>query len=300
MVIRYRISALIGLALLVLVQTAHADPARLTGKLAQGSLVYGSVEPGSRVWLGERAVRITSKGRFALGFARDAALEQTLKIEGPDGQVSRQTIHLAKRNYNIQRVDGVPSRTVTPSQSSLSRIHTESSRVRDARKTDSERSDFLGPFIWPASGPITGVYGSQRFYNGKPRNPHFGVDVAAPAGADVIAPAAGRVTLAEPDLFYSGGTLIIDHGYGVSSTFLHMSVLNVVVGQVVAKGEKIGEVGSTGRATGPHLDWRMNWYDVRVDPVSIAPPLVDGHTPKVSQPTVVLGKQEQKTEKVDQ
>lgn len=284
MVIRYRIKPLLVVLLWWLAASAHAgESVALKGPLKQGSLVYGSVAPGSRVWLNDTPIRVTRDGRFVIGFAREARLQQTLKVVLPDGQKVSRPLTLAKRQYRIQRVNGVPQGTVTPSPSKLGRIRSEASSVRNARQTDSDREDFLGPFIWPASGPISGVYGSQRVYNGKPRNPHFGVDVAAPAGAAVIAPAGGAVTLAAPDLFYSGGTVIIDHGYGVSSTFLHMRRLDVRVGQKVRQGDKIGEVGSSGRATGPHLDWRMNWYDVRVDPVTVAPALVDGHTPPVTQ-----------------
>ncbi len=279
MVIRYSMTLLVA-ALIAWSALAGADEAvTLSGPLTQGSLVYGQVEPGSQVWLNERPVRVTADGHFVIGFGRDAALEQALKVVSPAGTQSSRALSLTRRDYRVQRVDGVPQRTVTPSPLKAGRIRIEAVEVRRARKADSDRQDFLGPFIWPASGPITGVYGSQRVYNGKPRSPHFGVDVAAPEGAPVLAPAAGTVTLAEPDLFFSGGTVIIDHGYGVSSTFLHMSRLSVRLGQPVEQGEKIGEVGRTGRATGPHLDWRMNWYDVRVDPVSVAPPLVDGHTP---------------------
>jgi murein DD-endopeptidase MepM/ murein hydrolase activator NlpD len=131
----------------------------------------------------------------------------------------------------------------------------------------------LAGFVWPAQGPISGVYGSQRFYNGEPRNPHYGVDVAVPKGTPVHAPAAGVVTLAEPDLYFSGGTVILDHGYRLSSTFLHMSEVSVQVGDELQAGDLIGAVGSTGRATGPHLDWRMNWRQQRIDPQLLAPPM---------------------------
>lgn len=285
MVTRYRIHHwLAGFMLLAAGVIAGgevaAEPATLKGKLAPGSLVYGQVEPGSRVWLNDAPVRVDHGGRFALGFGRDAKFTHTLRVEGPNGVMTLQTIELSSRAYNVQRIEGVPSRTVTPSKEHLARIRAEAQRVREARAVVSDRDDFAGPYIWPARGRITGVYGSQRVYNGEPRRPHYGVDIAAPRGAPVVAPAAGTVTLAEPDLFYSGGTVILDHGYGVSSTFLHMDAVDVKVGQAVAQGERIGKVGSTGRSTGPHLDWRMNWYDERVDPVSVAPPLVDGHTPE--------------------
>ncbi len=286
MVIRYSIKMhLIALlaafaALVSVAVSAETTPTlTLSTGLQPGTLAYGTTEPGAKVWLNDAPVRVTPKGRFVLGFERDAELHQQIRVRLPGGEELDRTVELAPRDYDIQRVEGVPSRTVTPSQRSLDRIRAEAARVKEARTADTDEMAFLGPFIWPAKGRISGVYGSQRVYNGEPRSPHYGVDVAAPEGAPVLAPAEGKVTLAEPDLFYSGGTLIIDHGYGVSSTFLHMSKVEVSVGQQVRQGELIGKVGSTGRATGPHLDWRMNWYDVRVDPVSVAPPLKDGHTP---------------------
>ncbi|WP_227546065.1 M23 family metallopeptidase [Marinobacter fonticola] len=267
----------------------HAEPATLSGSLAQGSLVSGTVAPGSLVWLDDTPVRVSHDGRFALGFGRDAELEYALRVQSPDGTETLQILELEERTYAIQRIEGVPSRTVTPSDKHLARIRAEAEKVKQARTVVSDRLAFLGPYIWPARGRISGVYGSQRVYNGEPRRPHYGVDVAAPRGAPVVAPAAGTVTLAEPDLFFSGGTVILDHGFGVSSTFLHMDAVEVAVGQGVDQGEQIGKVGSTGRSTGPHLDWRMNWYDERVDPVSIAPPLVNGRTPERAQ-TATVGK----------
>ncbi len=188
-----------------------------------------------------------------------------------------QTLQVARREYNIQRVEGVPQATVTPPPEQLERIRREAALVADARAPSIERPELiekvLAGFVWPAQGPISGVYGSQRFYNGEPRNPHYGVDVAVPKGTPVHAPAAGVVTLAEPDLYFSGGTVILDHGYRLSSTFLHMSEVSVQVGDELQAGDLIGAVGSTGRATGPHLDWRMNWRQERIDPQLLAPPM---------------------------
>ncbi|WP_152206364.1 M23 family metallopeptidase [Marinobacter changyiensis] len=249
------------------------------GNLVQGGLLFGDAEPGSQVWLNDRPVRVTGDGRFVLGFGRDAEPNQQVRIAAPGGNEQVRELTLAQRDYDIQRVNGVPSRTVTPSEEHLARIRREAARVRDVRATDSDLRGFLQPFIWPAEGRISGVYGSQRVYNGEPRSPHYGVDIAAPKGSPVIAPAAGMVTMAEPDLFYSGGTLIIDHGYGVSSTFLHLDGFEVEPGQRIEQGDVIGRVGSTGRSTGPHLDWRINWYGVRVDPTTVAPAIVSGHTP---------------------
>jgi len=245
------------------------------GELQQGGFVWGRVTPGSTVTLDGDALDVLADGTTFAGFGRDAAAEAELRVEGPEP--CSQTLQVATREYAIQRVDGVPQSTVTPPAEELERIRREGALVRKARAGTLQRPDLLaealGGFVWPAKGPISGVYGSQRVYNGEPRRPHFGVDVAAPEGAPVTAPAAGVVTLAEPDLFFSGGTVILDHGYRLSSTFLHMSEVLVEVGDELQPGDRIGSVGATGRASGPHLDWRMNWRDQRIDPQLLAPPL---------------------------
>jgi len=255
----------------------------LQGELAQGALILGRSDPGSQIWLNDEPVRVTGDGRFVFGFGREADPDQRLRIITPDGKERVRPLTLARRDYDIQRINGVPSRTVTPSEEHLGRIRREAEQVREVRSTDSDLTGFLEAFIWPAEGRVSGVYGSQRVYNGEPRSPHYGIDIAAPKGSRVTAPAAGIVTMAEPDLFYSGGTLIIDHGYGVSSTFLHLDGFEVALGQRVGQGEVVARVGSTGRSTGPHLDWRINWYGVRLDPTTVAPPLVSGHTPGANQ-----------------
>lgn len=263
----------------LLLMAVPAQALELKGKHKQGALLFGETHPEAEVYLNERTVPVTPDGHFALGFGREAEPEHELRVKKPDGSVERHVVTIEQRDYHIQRVEGVPHETVTPDPKHLERIRNEASRVRQARAEKSEREDFLGDYIWPVEGPITGVYGSQRYFNGEPRQPHYGVDVAAPEGTEVMAPADGRVTLAEDDLFFSGGTLIIDHGYGVSSTLMHLSRLHVDVGDEVRQGDLVAEVGATGRATGPHLDWRMNWFSERIDPTTIAPELVGGHTP---------------------
>ncbi|WP_404361685.1 M23 family metallopeptidase [Marinobacter sp.] len=269
---------ILGLAMMLLA-VSSVQAIELEGDLVQGSLVRGQVEPGSQVFLNDKPLRLTQAGRFVLGFGRSEDLVQTLKVEFPDGTAKVRELVLAERSYDIQRIEGVPSRTVTPSEASLERIRREAEEVRRTRSRDSDLTGFLGEFVWPAEGRISGVYGSQRVYNGEPRSPHYGIDIAAPAGAPVLAPADGVVTMAAPDLFYSGGTLIIDHGFGVSSTFLHLSGFDVTPGQAVKKGQRIARVGSSGRSTGPHLDWRINWFDVRLDPMTVAPAPKSGRTP---------------------
>lgn len=254
---------------------AAADCLELQGSLIQGGLVWGKVPPGSVVKLDGERLDVLEDGTTFAGFGRDAADTAQLVIEGLEP--CRQTLRIDQREYDIQRVEGVPQKTVTPPPEQLERIRREQALVDAAKAQRLARADLLlgalEGFRWPTLGPISGVYGSQRFYNGAAGNPHYGVDVAVPTGTPVRAPAAGRVTLAEPDLYFSGGTVILDHGFRFSSSFLHMSKVLVEVGQEVKPGDVIGEVGATGRATGAHLDWRMNWRNQRIDPQLLAPPM---------------------------
>ena len=238
----------------------------LEGEAVQGGLIFGQAEPGSSVRLDERDVMVAQSGRFVIGFGRDESGTRLLAVRAPDGSEEVLELTVAARDYRIERVDGLPPKTVTPDPESLERIRRDAALVRSARELRDQRTDYADGFSWPAQGRISGIYGSQRVLNGEPRRPHFGVDVAAPTGTPVYAPAPGLVTLAEPDLYYSGGTIVLDHGQGLSSSFLHLSALHVEVGEHVEAGALIGEIGATGRATGPHLDWRMNWLDKRVDP----------------------------------
>ena len=239
------------------------------GEWQQGALLLGTVPEGFSVEYEGQEINVAEDGHFLIGLGRDAATQQTLKVVAPDGQRQAFTYAVVKRSYDIQKVEGVPQRTVTPPEEQLERIRKESQLVAAARKNSLLRAWYQGGFQAPLEGKITGVYGSQRYYNGEPRSPHYGLDYAAPTGALVYAPAAGAVRLAESDLFYSGGTLILDHGYGLNSSFLHLSEILVAEGSLVERGEPIARVGSTGRATGPHLDWRMNWRDTRIDPALV-------------------------------
>jgi len=196
-----------------------------------------------------------------------------VKVVFADGRESTREIKVRRREYRIQRIDGLPPRQVSPTEEDMKRIRREYALARKARARDDARTDFLVDFIWPTIGPISGVYGSQRILNGKPRRPHYGVDVAVPTGTPVRAPAPGIVTLAYPDMFFSGGTLILAHGHGLSSSFLHLSKLVVKAGQRVAQGDIIAEVGATGRVTGAHLDWRMNLKSKRIDPTLLVGPM---------------------------
>lgn len=236
------------------------------GEFKQGGLLIGQVQEGQTVSYQGKTLKLTTNNQFLLGLGRNAPAITTVILNSQDKEPETITLKIAARQYNIQKIEGVPAKTVTPPASDLQRIKQDASMVREARKLVSNKQDFLKGFIKPADGPITGVYGSQRFYNGVPKSPHYGIDYAAPTGTPVIAPADGIVTFAHNDLFYSGGTLIIDHGHGLSSTFLHLSEILVKPDQQVTLGMEIAKIGATGRATGPHLDWRMNWLDQRIDP----------------------------------
>lgn len=250
----------------------HAEP-MLEGDLVQGSLVQGRVPPGSKVEFDGKPVRVSPQGVFIIGFGRDEPGSVVLLTRDPDGVEHRRMLEVARRDYRLQRIDGLPPKKVNPSPEHLARIQREVALVTAVRAKDDPRQDFLDGFIWPARGRISGVYGSQRILNGEPRRPHFGVDIAAPTGTPVVAPAAGVVTLVHEDMYFSGGTLILDHGHGLSSAFLHLSKISVAEGTRVAQGDLIAEVGGTGRATGPHLDWRVNLFDRRLDPQMLVGPM---------------------------
>jgi len=265
-----------GCALLFLAAPGvQAQCPEFSGALEQGGFIWGKVAPGSRVTLNGEVLDVLPDGTTFAGFGRNAPATAQLEVVG--AIPCSETLQIAGREYKIQRGEGVPQETVTPPPERRARIRREATRVANARAPSLQRPELiegvLAGFVWPAQGPISGVYGSQRFYNGEPRNPHYGVDVAAPKGTPVYAPAAGVVTLAEPDLYFSGGTVILDHGYRLSSTFLHMSEVSVAVGDELQAGDRIGAIGATGRATGPHLDWRMNWRSERIDPQLLAPPM---------------------------
>jgi len=252
--------------LVVLLCPLPVRAVELKGEAIQGGLIFGETQPGDRVYLDGDEVMVSENGLFVLGFGRDETGERILLVQGNDGGEERLVLAVAAREYDIERVDGLPPQTVTPDPEAAKRIQEEGAMVANARTRRDQRTDYAAGFAWPAQGRISGVYGSQRVLNGEPRRPHFGLDIAAPTGSPVYAPADGIVTLTHPDMYFSGGTLILDHGQGLSSTFLHLSKILVEAGTYVHQGDLIAEVGATGRASGPHLDWRMNWLDRRVDP----------------------------------
>ncbi|MFT3806508.1 MAG: M23 family metallopeptidase [Arenimonas sp.] len=251
---------------------AAAPLMQLPANVAQGSLLLGRAAGAVRVRYGARDLRLDDRGRFVLGVGREQEGSVELRIEWPDGRSTTSSVPIVDRDFPLEKVDGVPEQTVNPRPEIAARMEREQARVNAARDRDDERSDYAAHFIWPVQGRISGVFGSQRIYNGTPKSPHSGVDVAANQGTAVQAPAGGIVSFADPDLYLTGGTLLIDHGHGVSSNFLHLSRIDVKVGDRVEQGQVIGAVGATGRATGPHLHWGMNWFDVRVDPQLLVDP----------------------------
>ena len=241
----------------------------LQGQWIQGGLLQGRVQPTDSVEFMGRKVRVAGNGLFVIGLGRDAPKQVELVVRDSAGIDTRHEFSVEQREYNEQIINGVPQRTVTPPAEVLERIRHEVELVKKARAGDDHRQDFLAGFRRPLEGKISGVYGSRRVYNGTPGRPHYGLDIAAPMGEPVYAPAAGMVKLVHDDMYYSGGTLIVDHGHGLSSTFIHLSKILVKDGERVESGDPIAEVGAGGRATGPHLDWRINWFDVRIDPALV-------------------------------
>jgi len=259
--------------LLVGVPTFSQAELQLEGSFIQSGLIRGHVSVGSQVYYGDRQLKIAPDGSFILGFSRDASLQQTLILVDPDGTTHQHNFELKPRKYDIQRINGISKRMMDPTEEDLHRISEEAEQVAKARQQDSDRLNFMEEFSWPVIGRITGIYGSQRILNGEPRRPHFGIDIAAPAGTPVKAPAGGVVTLAHKGMFFSGTTLVVDHGHGLSSSFLHLTKILVKQGEQVFQGQPIATVGATGRVTGPHLDWRINWFEQRLDPALFVPPM---------------------------
>jgi murein DD-endopeptidase MepM/ murein hydrolase activator NlpD len=253
---------------------ASADKLELTGDISEGGLVIGTTEPGAKVALDGRPIRLTPAGKFVFGFNRDAEKTATLDVTFPDGMTDHRVLDVARTKYKIQRINGLPEKFVSPNKKQLERIARENGQIVKAREQDMDGAWFAEKFIWPAKGPISGVFGSQRILNGEPRAPHTGLDIAVPVGTELRAPAGGVVSLAQPGFYLTGGTLMIDHGHGLSSVFIHLSEIDVKVGQVVKQGQKLGLTGATGRVTGPHVHWGLYWFDNRLDPQRLVPKTV--------------------------
>lgn len=239
----------------------------LEGNFTQGGLVFGQTVPGASVKLDGEEVMVDDDGRFVFGFGRDSALGARIDVTTPDGAVESRALAIADREFPVQRIDGLDQSKVSGfTEAQLAKIAVDREKKAAARKTTQRLADWSVGFDWPTTGRISGVFGSQRILNGEANNPHSGVDVAAPAGTAIRAPAPGVVRLAETDMYFEGGLVLIDHGHWVESAFLHMSRVDVTPGQRVEKGDILGAVGATGRATGPHLHWSLKWAGRLVDP----------------------------------
>jgi len=248
-----------------LVARACAPKLSLTGSLEQGSLVVGHAAPGARVTLDSANVRATPEGIFVFGLEWNRTAAAHLIIQYPDGATETRDIVPITRQYAVESITGLPPETVTPPADALERIHRESQLIFEARRKDSDLIWFTEPFDWPAPGIMTGVFGSERIDNGQTMAPHMGVDMANAEGTPIRAPANATVSISD-DYYLDGGFTLLDHGHGVSTCYLHQSKRMVQGGDVVLRGQVIGLMGQTGRATGPHLHWAMNWFQVKLDP----------------------------------
>ncbi|HSX62809.1 MAG TPA: M23 family metallopeptidase [Tahibacter sp.] len=266
---RFRSPALPFIALAV---SGLAGAATLPREAQQGQLVIGRAAPGSRVTVGTREARVDAVGRFVFGVERDAPETLTVTVLLPNGRTETHRMAVTQRTYKIERVDGLPQHTVTPDPELARRIADEQARVAEARRRDDDRDDYAHGFARPAHGRISGVYGSQRIDNGVPKAPHYGLDIAVPTGTPVKSPADGVVTFVANDLVLTGGTVLIDHGHGLTSSFLHLSRIDVKSGDRVKRGDVFAAAGATGRASGPHVHWGFNWFDVRLDPALLPAP----------------------------
>jgi len=254
---------------LALLTSNNAFAISFEGKFIQGHFIIGKTEPKSKIWINKKKVRVTNDGYFAFGIGRDRKYDIVITKE-LDGEKKKIIKKIQKREYKIQRIDGLPEKKVTPPKEVYERIKRENKIIADARAIESDLTFFKKKFIAPLENAIiTGVYGSQRILNGKPKWPHYGIDFAAKEGTEIKAMLDGTATMVEPDLFYTGGTLIFDHGHGVSTLYMHMQKIFVKKGQRVKQGDIIGTVGSTGRSTGAHLDVRLNWFGTRLDPMTV-------------------------------
>lgn len=255
-------------------QRVFDDPATsmsLQGDLVQGGLVFGQTLPGATATLDGEPLMVSDDGRFLLGFGRDHGASALLVIKHVDGSVVRRALGIGRREFPVDRIDGLDQSKVSGfTEEQLKKIAADTEKKTAARATTDASPFWSAGFSWPVTGRISGVFGSQRILNGEAKTPHSGVDVAASTGTPIRAPAAGIVRLAEPDMYFEGGLVLIDHGQWLESAFLHMSRLDVKPGDRVAAGQVIGAVGATGRATGPHMHWSLKWMGTLVDPQLVA------------------------------
>ncbi|MGI9417745.1 MAG: M23 family metallopeptidase [Geminicoccaceae bacterium] len=250
-----------------------AGAVSLDEQVAPGGMLIGQTMPGSTVSVDGRRVRVSDDGRFVFGVGRDAEGAVKVAIQPPGGGEVTRTVAIGKREYQVQRIDGLPARKVEPNPDDQAKIEKDWVMLNGAKGTDSALGAFADEAVWPVTGIVSGVFGSQRILNGKPKSPHRGVDVAAPEGKPVGAILDGVVTVAAPDMYYTGGTVMVDHGHGIQSLYAHLSTVEVSVGQRLAKGEQLGRIGATGRATGPHLHLSLYWFKTALDPAPILGPM---------------------------
>jgi len=256
-------------SLILILQINVLNALEFQGKFEQGSFILGKTNPNSKIQIDSKKIRVSKDGFFAFGLDRDRKNDVVIKVT-KDGETKTLQKKVLKREYKIQRIDGLPPKQVTPPPEVYERIKKDNKLIVKARSLDTPYVFFKDKFIYPIDKYIiTGVYGSQRILNGKPRRPHYGIDFHAPEGTSVKAMMDGEVTLAEDDMYFTGGTIIFDHGHGVSTLYMHMKEINVKVGQKIKQGQIVGTLGQSGRATGPHLDIRLNWFDVKLDPMTI-------------------------------
>jgi len=238
----------------------------LQGNFIQGGLVKGKIFPNKVIKFENKILLKDTNGKFVFGFGRDYKENSYLEVKISEKKWLKKSFKIKKQTYNTQYINGLQKKMVTPPKSFYDRIKKENKSIKLIRNLNTEVNFIFQEFILPTKGIVTGVFGSQRILNGKPRRPHYGIDIAASKGTSVIAPIDSIVRMAEKDLYFTGGTIILDHGHGVTSVYSHLSLININVGDKVIKGQKIAEVGSSGRSTGPHLDWRVNWFNQRLDP----------------------------------
>jgi murein DD-endopeptidase MepM/ murein hydrolase activator NlpD len=248
----------------------------LTGRATQGGLLIGKTKPNSRVRVNGVDLQLASNGAFLIGFGRDYdSTVVEVVVTAPDQSATEtRSIPVLPRVFDIQSITGVAQKYVEPPPEDLKRIAEERRVIAEARVRAADASDFEAGFIWPVEGPISGVFGSQRIFNGQPRAPHSGVDIAAGRGSTVVAASRGIVTLAEKNLFFNGNVVIVDHGLSLSTVYVHLDEITVRKGQRVNIGEPIGKVGATGRVTGPHLHWGANVAGQAIDPQLLVGPMV--------------------------